>query len=260
MTNDIELLGRVVASLRLPGFSAQLAAYLKQQLQFDHLLILGCRADKHPIYLYDSITTQRDFLFQRYLTGSYLDDPFYRAARQQTQAAVLRLQDVVSDVRERREYEHNFIRNTGLQDELCICSPLDKNRWLLLFLGYKDENPARYQAVYTELVRLLPLLHALLNQQWGAQSFAMSAGALNKTGLQQFLAAALSSFGAEVLSKREQEITLLLIQGFDSQEIAELSAISVGTVKNHRKKIYAKLHVASLSELFQLFLTHLLSS
>ncbi|MEK6164922.1 helix-turn-helix transcriptional regulator, partial [Vibrio cholerae] len=62
------------------------------------------------------------------------------------------------------------------------------------------------------------------------------------------------------LHPREQEITALLIQGLDSQEIAEALAISHGTVKNHRKRIYAQLHVSSLSELFQLFLNHLIGA
>ncbi|WP_222422688.1 helix-turn-helix domain-containing protein [Rheinheimera sediminis] len=52
----------------------------------------------------------------------------------------------------------------------------------------------------------------------------------------------------------------MLLQGFDSEDIAQQLNIAVGTVKNHRKKIYAKLQIGSLSELFQLFLTHLLTS
>ncbi|MCD6731943.1 LuxR C-terminal-related transcriptional regulator, partial [Vibrio cholerae] len=44
------------------------------------------------------------------------------------------------------------------------------------------------------------------------------------------------------------------------QEIADALAISLGTVKNHRKRIYAQLHVRSLSEMFQLFLNHLIGA
>lgn len=256
---DVSQLAGVVSAIRHPGFSLQLANYLKQFLQFDHLLILGCRKEKHPIYLFDSITTCRDFLFQRYLTGSYIDDPFYIRAQESGDNGVLRLQDVIQEPHEINQYKARFIAKTGMYDELCFFSRLDETRWLLVFVGCNEENPARHSKNYSELIRLQPLLDALLKQHWGDHSFALSTAAADKTELQQFLSAALTSFGAELLSKREQEITLLLIQGFDTQEIADMTAISNGTVKNHRKKIYAKLRINSLSELFQLFLTHLLS-
>ena len=71
---------------------------------------------------------------------------------------------------------------------------------------------------------------------------------------------AFSCFGQQLLTDKEQQIACLLLQGFDSEDIAQQLHISTGTVKNHRKKIYAKLQIGSLSELFQLFLTHLLAS
>lgn len=258
--NDVGQLAAVVSAIRHPGFSLQLANYLKQFLQFDHLLILGCRTEKHPIYLFDSISSKRDFLFQRYLTGSYLDDPFYRHAQQSNASGVLRVQDVIKETHAINQYAAQFSATTGMYDELCLFVHLDENRWLLLFVGCNEENSARFNSNHRELLQLQPLLEALLRQQWGEHSFALSAAASDKTELQQYLQSALCTFGSELLSKREQEITLLLIQGLDTQEISVATGIVEGTVKNHRKKIYAKLHINSLSELFQLFLTHLLSN
>ncbi len=256
----INKLADAIAAIRKPDFGLQVANYLHQQIYFDHLLMLGCRTGKHPIYLYDSLAAKREFLFQRYLTGSYLDDPFYRAAQTRTASAVLRLQDVIDDAHVLRQYQQTFTTQTAMYDELCLFIRLDEQRWVFVFFGYLDEDNARYQAVHSKLTQLQPLLVALFQQHWAQDGFALSHSAANKTGLQTALAAALASFGEGSLSAREQEITLLLIQGFDSQEIATSIGITVGTVKNHRKKIYAKLHIASLSELFQLFLTHLLAS
>ncbi|MCV5941561.1 helix-turn-helix transcriptional regulator, partial [Escherichia coli] len=69
---------------------------------------------------------------------------------------------------------------------------------------------------------------------------------------------ALSSFGIESLTRREQEVASLLAQGFDTKEISAHLHLVQGTVKNHRKRIYSQLNVSSLSELFQLFLNHLI--
>jgi len=68
--------------------------------------------------------------------------------------------------------------------------------------------------------------------------------------LPQFLE--LEPFAA--LTAREREIVALMLQGHSSRSIAEAVAISVGTVKNHRKNIYRKLAVHSQSELFARFL------
>ena len=50
------------------------------------------------------------------------------------------------------------------------------------------------------------------------------------------------------LSKREKEILALLVDGFSFKEIAEKNFIGYETVRTHVKKIYKKLHVASMSE------------
>lgn len=257
---DIAALSDVISAIKMPNFSASLAAYLQQQLKFDHLLILGCRKHKHPIYLYDSIRHHRDYLFQRYLTGSYLSDPFYIASLNQQTDSVLRLQDVIHSPYDLKQYQQDFSVKTAVHDELCLYVALDEARWLLLFFGYSSNHQPNCKTDYPQLITQQPLLSALARKHWGNDSFVMSQSSADKNQLQHTVTDALASFGEAVLSKREQEITLLLIQGYDSQDIAALMAITVGTVKNHRKKIYAKLHIDSLSELFRLFLTHLLSS
>ncbi|MBY0418681.1 MAG: helix-turn-helix transcriptional regulator, partial [Pararheinheimera sp.] len=144
--------------------------------------------------------------------------------------------------------------------EFCLSFKLEPNRWIVLFIGYREPNQARYQTSYEIVVRLQGLLSALVRQHWGQDSFVVSSASTDKTGLQHQLIQAFSCFGQQLLTDKEQQIACLLLQGFDSEDIAQQLCISAGTVKNHRKKIYAKLQIGSLSELFQLFLTHLLAS
>lgn len=54
-----------------------------------------------------------------------------------------------------------------------------------------------------------------------------------------------------LLSKREQEIADLVSQGLTTRQIAELSYVSENTVKQHLKRIFAKLQVRSRAELVQ---------
>jgi DNA-binding CsgD family transcriptional regulator len=55
----------------------------------------------------------------------------------------------------------------------------------------------------------------------------------------------------KTLTKREQEIIKLIVDGQSSYAIAEQLFISVHTVNNHRKNIGKKLDVRSLSELIK---------
>ncbi len=52
----------------------------------------------------------------------------------------------------------------------------------------------------------------------------------------------------------------LLLQGLDTEAIAHELGIGSGTVKNHRKHLYAKLHLRSRAELFSFFLNHLITA
>ena len=56
-----------------------------------------------------------------------------------------------------------------------------------------------------------------------------------------------------LLSKREKEIALLVVQGYSSNEIAEKLFLSLWTVNTHRRNLFKKLafkNVAQLSALF----------
>ena len=55
------------------------------------------------------------------------------------------------------------------------------------------------------------------------------------------------------LSPREQDVADLLLDGFRVEEIAKELCISVHTVRNHRKALYAKLGVGSQVELLARF-------
>jgi DNA-binding CsgD family transcriptional regulator len=52
-------------------------------------------------------------------------------------------------------------------------------------------------------------------------------------------------------------VALLVLQGASGQDIADTLAISVTTVKTHRKNLYAKLGISTQTELFSLALNAL---
>nr|WP_255493832.1 helix-turn-helix transcriptional regulator [Pseudomaricurvus sp. HS19] len=64
----------------------------------------------------------------------------------------------------------------------------------------------------------------------------------------------LRSFGAELLTEREQDVAQLMLRGCKTTEIANLLGITESTIKVHRKHLYAKLQINSQAELFGLFM------
>lgn len=53
-----------------------------------------------------------------------------------------------------------------------------------------------------------------------------------------------------VLSPRERQIVSLILLGYSSEAIGHRLDISLYTVKDHRKKIFRKLGISSIAELF----------
>lgn len=80
------------------------------------------------------------------------------------------------------------------------------------------------------------LLAALVNVMAGQRFFSTgAAGALSRTAKH-----------SEILSDREKEIVTLIVQEFNSREIAEKLFISENTVETHRKNIFRKTGVDNL--------------
>jgi DNA-binding CsgD family transcriptional regulator len=55
------------------------------------------------------------------------------------------------------------------------------------------------------------------------------------------------------LTPRELDVVGLVLEGHSSESIANLLNISAGTVRIHRKNIYAKMRISSQRELFSIF-------
>lgn len=65
-------------------------------------------------------------------------------------------------------------------------------------------------------------------------------------------------FTAQHLSARESQIVEKIIRGFSTGTIARTLGLSIGTVKNYKRRLYSKLAISNERELFPLFVEHLL--
>ncbi|MDO6541840.1 helix-turn-helix transcriptional regulator [Photobacterium sanguinicancri] len=246
------------------NFASALVAFIRQHVDFDCVVILGYSRQRRPVYLYDAISENRELLFQHYLNRSYVDDPFYRAFEEGLAEGVY-LHDALADkLGINPDYVNDFYQSTGWHDEVGLVIPLDSDRWVVINLGYLQSKAAGLFSVEKKkqlrsLQAMFDVIAALSRQHWLNQSFLLADAPANNTRIRYIVAQAIDEFGLAVLTEREHAVLKLIVQGFDSKDIAQQLGIGLGTVKNHRKKIYASLNVSSVSELFGLFLNYLIT-
>jgi DNA-binding CsgD family transcriptional regulator len=104
-----------------------------------------------------------------------------------------------------------------------------------------------------------PVIRAAMTRHWRHLRHQREAGrapAWSTRG--QLMELAFERFGQEVLSPREQMVVQLILRGHSAHSIARSLEIAEGTVKNHRKSIYAKLGISSQQELFSRFIRSML--
>ncbi len=64
-------------------------------------------------------------------------------------------------------------------------------------------------------------------------------------------------FGQSVLTRRERQISQLLLRGHSSKSVARELKIAPGTVMVHKRNLFAKLGISSQYELFSLLIDDL---
>ncbi len=257
------LLSDAISALNTPNFATKLIRVITNLLDFDCVVILGYRENKHPIYLYDSIKNERDLLFQRYLTNWFQNDPFFQKLNESKQQGIFTLKDVTQQKVEYQSYCDQFYRQTGWKDELSMLIQVEEHSWVMFYFGHLVEGNGFSKYQINRLQSYFPVLKSLCQQHWKLAEFTISEPVFNPESysgnLRASIEQALTTFCTDALTRREQQIATLLVQGLDTKEIAAQLNLVQGTVKNHRKRIYSQLNVSSLGELFQLFFNHLIT-
>ncbi|MFH6569283.1 helix-turn-helix transcriptional regulator [Pseudomonas kulmbachensis] len=245
-----DAMGRVIETLDQPGFWTALVRLLGRYVPVDNWVVLIYSAGKpHVLAESPGADGGMDSLFQDYLKGLYLLDPFYIANRESPRSGLFRLQDVAPECFEQTDYYQRYFRLNIVTDEVHINVQLDDERTLSLSVG----SQCRFSLEQTALLGLVqPWVAALMRQRLNFEREPKEAPELT-LNWQSRLEAATEQLTTP-LTAREMEVGLLLLSGCSNKEIARKLAISAETVKVHRKHMYSKLGIKSQSELFSLFL------
>lgn len=241
------VLADLVSTVETARFPASLRKVLALCCTFDSMVVSRYVGTTPPEALFHDLDdVQAAITIAFYATGPYLLDPFYQACRNCAAPGAHRLGDLASGAFFRSEYFRSFYRKLRIVDEIGLLIPDGPDRWLVVSVARRLRRGPFSVRDTAALSAAFPLVQSAVLRQWGLVKDA--GGPAASADMEDRLAL----FAADLLSPREAEVIQLVLRGHSTPTAAAVLGISPGTVKVHRRHAYAKLGVASQSELFSL--------
>ena len=250
-------LAEAIRELDGPRFAPALARALRQVAPYDYTVIFGYRGEDRPLDLYDDFgRDKRDIFVTVYQAGPYLLDPFFHASRSNVTPGLYRMRELAPDRFYQSEYYRSYYVQTGLTEEIGFFLATDDGARIVISLMRAGHSPAFGVRDMARLHQVAPVVIAAAERNWRGLAQRFDAAAAAPTA-DATLRQAFAAFGRHRLTPREGEVVAMVLRGHSSEAIAAALDIAPGTVKIHRKNIYAKLGIGSQAELFSVFLAAL---
>ena len=219
--------------------------------------LIAFHKDARPDVLHHTLEPAgRKHYLERYLDGPYLLDPLYQLAIQRGQPNLCRFREAVPDRFRSSEYYRQYCERTHLLDEIDYLARVSTRTTIVLVVGRRDRMFTRAELGRLRLIE--PMVLASMREIWKAW--------LERTGnvsgvdnVHARLTTCFDNFGQKKLTKRERQISQLLLHGHSLKSVAKELKIAPATVMVHKRNLFAKLEISSQNELFSLFIDDLKS-
>ncbi len=254
-------IGAAVAAIGTPDCPALLAQLLRAVAPYSYTVVFGFAGAARPLDLYDDFPpAKRKVFVTDYQAGPYLLDPFYLAATGVVKG-LFRMRDLAPDRFYQGEYFRNYYVQTGLAEEVGFFTDVGGGAKVVLSLMRADKPFGARE--FRALEEIRPVVQAIVAQHWQGLADRFAAPAMPKPGgmtgrdTGRDIEQSFHSFGKGVLTAREREVVEYTLKGHSAEAVGRLLGISPGTVRIHRRNIYAKLRIGSQGELFSRFIATL---
>lgn len=250
-------MGNAIAAIDTPRFPGDLAAFVRNVAPYDYTVIFGYRGAARPIDLFDDFPSGKRRVFVTdYQEGPYLLDPFFLAATRQVGDGLYRMRDLAPDRFYQGEYFRSYYVRTGLAEEIGYFTAVPGGATVVLSL-MRSERPFSAREIRA-LDAVRPSVQACIARHWAqlADRFAPTQPVAEHP-LESRIAQSFQNFGDGVLTAREREIAEHTLKGHSAEAVGRMLGIAPGTVRIHRRNIYAKLQISSQGELFSRFIASL---
>jgi DNA-binding CsgD family transcriptional regulator len=241
---------RLIAEIDGPRLLRTLIDELAAEVAFDTWFMAVFHADGPPIILdYLGMENRQE----TYADGPYLLDPYYNTYLGAGHGC-FSLRQLAPDDFASTEYYRTYYRHIGVNDEVGYILPFDQRSAGHVSLCRAATLPRFSARDLRWLQAVEPVVNAVMLRAWKDLRKQAPMPSPARGGFRDRLNRTLLGLTTANLTEREGEIAGLLLRGHSAKSIARSLRISPGTVRNHMKKIYAKLGVSSQTELFAVFL------
>jgi DNA-binding CsgD family transcriptional regulator len=237
---------RVAEAAAPSAIGDALTAALKIVLDFDGIFMAALHRDAPPSAPYYSDPREPEL---KYHDGPYLLDPFYNRFLAGGADGCHRLAELAPEGFLRSEYFASYYHLFDFSDELGLLADLGSDACAHLSITRRRGRPRFSRRDRDWLAAAAPLVREAVRRMNETQHPALG----DRSALHDSLRRAYRHFGTSILTEREREVVHLLLRGNSAKAIARVLQISPETARNHLKRVYPKLGVASQAELFALF-------
>lgn len=199
-----------------------------------------------------------DELVRKYLDVYYIYDPFYDYWRKYQRPGVVPLKRLTGRDAKRGSYIAEFLAQSVICDEVGVLLN-DGEGWCLgIFLDRSKRKFTKAEINRLEVrFPVFAALHELDTKTRNPGFMRTSEPAVPGRKPVGAIEPKVPSTLWPELTSRERELVALILSGYPTVRISKRLDIAVGTVKNHRRRIYAKLDITTERELFLQYFEHL---
>jgi DNA-binding CsgD family transcriptional regulator len=249
-------LAECVDAIGLDEFPDTLVAALRSLVQIDYAVSFAYFQNETPHCLFHTYSpSQRVVFVDDYLRGPYLLDPFFTACGRNVDTGLYRLGDIAPDRFYQSEYYRSYYVQTGLAEEICYTFYLEKGVAVVISLMRSGDSKKFSAREFRILDSVTPVVVSLARRHWRHLAEKFDAGHVdpNRPEVHSKIENTVSDLFNKRITPREIQVAAQVLEGHSSDAIAKTLGISVGTVRIHRRNIYAKLRISSQQELFSMF-------
>ncbi|MHC4221723.1 MAG: helix-turn-helix transcriptional regulator [Planctomycetota bacterium] len=252
----VSLISECIDSIGTEEFPESLVSALRSITEFDYLVSFAYHQKEQPICLYHAFSPAERVVFvDDYLNGPYLLDPFFKACGRRVDTGLYRLRDIAPDRFLQSEYYRSYYVRTGLAEEICYTFYLLNDVAVVISLMRSGDSPRFSAREFRLLDSVVPIVCSLARRHWQEVPDWFEAELTDRETEEHhsIIENMVSTIFGPRITPRETQVVAQVLEGHSSESTARSLGISVGTVRIHRRNIYAKLDISSQQELFSIF-------
>lgn len=243
-------------------FTDSLIRSVKVIANIDYAQAYAFYQNERPVCLFHTFSPEKRIVYvDDYIKGPYLLDPFFKACTRKIDTGLYRIRDIAPDRFYQSEYYRSYYNQTGLSDEICYTFYLDKGVAVVISLLRSGDSPRFTAREFRKLSSIVPVIVSLAKRHWHdvPNKFEDNSSTEPQTDNHSQIESKVSDMFGHRLTPRETQVAAQVLEGHSSDAIGKNLGISEGTVRIHRRNIYAKLRISSQQELFSIFFENITS-